>query len=180
LTTDALVGILEHVEGVMSVEYEFLFVVDGVDVDDESSVGIIVDDFDGVLSWSRGVSRLSIASDGDDAVDALHRLLLRLAKEIPGLRVLRLDPDLVGVPDVAERIGHSRQNVTQWVNGERCADRPFPPPEGSVGRSLAWRWAEVDRWLAHLGLSDGMARPTREESLLIDLDVRNGSLAAAG
>src|SRR5690606_25017056 len=70
--------------------------------------------------------------------------------------------------------GRSRQNVAQWVNGERhaVAGRPFPAPEGTVGRSLVWRWAEVNRWLEHIGASDGVARPSREDSLIVDLMLR--------
>jgi hypothetical protein len=42
------------------------------------------------------------------------------------------------------------------------------PPEGTAGRSLIWRWADVNDWLTPLGLGDGAARPTRAEATLID------------
>jgi predicted DNA-binding transcriptional regulator AlpA len=150
-------------------EYEFLLVVDGITVDDERSVAIIMDRFDGLMSWHRGVHRLAVSSEGAHAIDALLRLLARLDAELPSLRVLRLDPDLVGVPDIAERTGRSRQNVQQWIHGERNADRPFPLPEGSSGRSPIWRWAEINAWLAPLRLDDQVMRPTREESAVIDV-----------
>jgi len=149
-------------------EYEFLLVVDGVSVDDDRTVTTITDTFDGLLSWNRGLHRLAISGEGVHAMDAFERLFLRITRAVPGLRILRLDPDLVGIPDIAERTGHSRQNVQQWANGERNADRPFPPPEGSAGRSLVWRWADVNEWLRPLGLDDQVTRPTREQSVLID------------
>ena len=149
-------------------EYKFLFVVASVPADD-SGAATITKMFDGQLSWHHGLHRLAVSSEGTSAMDALRRLLNRIATEAPSLRLLRLDPDLVGVPDIAERTGHSMQHVQQWVNGERNGDQPFPPPEGSAGRSLVWRWAEVNAWLRPLGLDDQAIRPTREESAFIDV-----------
>jgi predicted DNA-binding transcriptional regulator AlpA len=150
------------------IEYEFLFVVDGVRLDDVQNVAVMVDGFDGQLSWHRGMQRLAVSGEGADAMDAAQKLVTRLGAEVPALRVLRLDPDLVGISDIADRTGHSRQNVQQWVSGDRNAERPFPPPEGAVGRSLAWRWADINPWLRALGLDDHATRPTREESTFID------------
>jgi predicted DNA-binding transcriptional regulator AlpA len=161
-------------------DYEFLFVVHGVSMDDEEAVAILTNDFDGVLSWNRGRYRLAVASNGEDSCSAVIGLLSRLAPALPGLRVLRLDPDLVGISDIAQRIGHSRQNIQQWVNGERNGSRPFPPPEGAAGRSLVWRWAEVNEWLSPLGLSDGEIRPSREEAARIDVMLLNWNAADAG
>jgi predicted DNA-binding transcriptional regulator AlpA len=150
-------------------EYNFLFVVAGVSVDDGGTVAAITEKFGGLLSRRHGVPRLAVSSDGSNAIEALRNLLDRIVDELPGLRLVRLDPDLVGVPDIAERTGHSRQNVQQWVNGERNGDRPFPPPEGSAGRSLVWRWAEVNEWLRPLGLDDRAIRPPREEAAFLDV-----------
>jgi predicted DNA-binding transcriptional regulator AlpA len=105
---------------------------------------------------------------GTDSVDAAARLISRLTAALPALGVLHLDPDLVGIPDIALRTGHSRQNVLQWANGQRNGSRPFPAPEGTAGRSLVWRWADVNDWLTPLGLGDSTARPTRAEATLID------------
>jgi hypothetical protein len=150
-------------------EYEFLLVVDGVSVDDDRVVADITGIFDGLLSWNRGLHRLAVSSEGADAMEALQRFLRKVTAAIPALRILRLDPDLVGISDIAERTGHSRQNVQQWVTGERNAGRPFPPPEGTAGRSLVWRWADVNGWLKPLGLDDQAMRPTREECALLDV-----------
>jgi predicted DNA-binding transcriptional regulator AlpA len=150
------------------VEYEFLFVVDGVALDDDATVNVLTDAFDGVLSWNRGLYRLAMSSQGAGALDALRNLLTRVSSEVPGLKILRLDPDLVGISDIAERTGRTRQNVQQWVTGERNSDHPFPSPEGCAGRSLVWRWADVNGWLKPLGFDDQAARPTRDESVFMD------------
>jgi predicted DNA-binding transcriptional regulator AlpA len=162
------------------VEYEFLFVVDGVSIDDDGAVAILTDTFDGLLSWSRGLHRLVVSGEGTNAADALQNLLRQIASELPALRILRLDPDLVGVSDIAERTGHSRQNVQQWVTGERNAGHPFPAPEGTAGRSLVWRWADVNEWLKPLGLDDQVKRPTRDESILLDFTLMKWNNALVG
>jgi predicted DNA-binding transcriptional regulator AlpA len=150
-------------------EYEFVLVVDGVSMDDDEAVATLADAFDGVLSWNRGLYRLAVSGNGRDSFEAASRLVSHLTAALPGLRVLRLDPELVGISDIAQRIGHSRQNVQQWVNGERNGDRPFPAPEGCAGRSLVWRWADVNEWLRSLGASDEAVRPSREEATRIDV-----------
>jgi predicted DNA-binding transcriptional regulator AlpA len=150
-------------------EFEFLFVVDGVSVDDDQAAALLTGDFDGVLSSNRGRTRYAVAGTGTDSADAAATLVARLTCALPALRVCHLDPDLVGIGDIAQRTGHSRQNVLQWVNGERNGGRSFPAPEGTAGRSLVWRWADVNDWLTPLGLGDGAVRPTRAEAALIDV-----------
>jgi len=150
-------------------EYEFVLVVDGVSTEDDEAVAILTDAFDGVLSWNRGLYRLAVSGTGRDSCEAASQLVSRLAAALPGLRVVRLDPELVGISDIAQRIGHSRQNVQQWVNGERNGSRPFPAPEGCAGRSLVWRWADVNEWLRPLGVSDEAVRPSHEEAARIDV-----------
>ena len=56
------------------VEYEFLFVVDGVSLNDDSAVAVLTDAFDGILSWNRGLYRLAVSSQGSDALAALREL----------------------------------------------------------------------------------------------------------
>lgn len=149
-------------------EFEFLFVVDGVSPDDGHATALLTGEFDGVLSQTRGRSRYAVSGTGADSVEAAARLVTRLAAALPKMRVCHLDPDLVGIADIAQRTGHTRQNVLQWANGQRNGNRPFPPPEGTAGRSLVWRWTEVNDWLTPLGLSDGAVRPNRAEATLID------------
>jgi len=150
-------------------EFEFLFVIDGLSVDDDRATAVLTGDFDGVLSSNRGRTRYAVAARGTDSLDAARMLITRLAAALPALRVCHLDPDLVGIPDIAQRTGHSRQNVLQWVNGERNGSRRFPAPEGTAGRSLVWRWADVNGWLTPLCLGDGAVRPTRAEMASIDV-----------
>lgn len=161
-------------------DYEFLLVVSDIGFDNEDIIAALVSDLDAQISENHGVYRLAVANEGSSAVDALKDLLPRLASIAPSMRVLRLDPDLVGISDIAERVGRTRQNVQQWVDGTRSSSQPFPPPEGVAGRSLVWRWADVNSWLDSISLADGMARPNRDEALFIDLTLGQWREALAG
>lgn len=154
-------------------EFEFSFIVDGISVDDDEAVATLYENYDALLLSQGGKSVIVISGEGGDAVQAAHSVIGSLKSTLPQISVLRLDSDLVGVSDIASRVGRTRQNVLQWVNGARTAsdDKAFPQPEGTVGRSHVWRWAEVNSWLEALDLGDGVNRPDREQSLIIDLMV---------
>lgn len=155
-------------------EYEFTFVVSGTDVDDESSVETLRESLDAMLSRAGGLNILTIAHEGENAVQAALECATQARTAVPHLRVLRLDRDLVGVQEIAERTGRSRQNVCQWVNGQRKGGgQAFPSPEGTAGRSQVWLWTEVNAWLEQHGLSDGLCYPTRAEMTEIDFALAN-------
>lgn len=75
---------------------------------------------------------------------------------LPRARPIRLDEDLVSIPDIASRVGVSREAVRNWANGLRHSN--FPLPRGIVGDGIkVWGWSEVSRWLhnnLHLGDSE--------------------------
>ncbi|GEM_PF-2619142 len=161
-------------KGPLLPDYEFIFVVDGITLDDHAAVNALTDELDAVLSCSHGVHRMTVSGSGPDAVTAAGSVVARARALVPGMRILRLDPDLVGVSDIAERTGRSRQNVTQWIHGQRRDGVPFPAPEGTVGRSLVWLWSDVNAWLRGIGLDDGEDRPTRDEATEINWLLRHG------
>ncbi|OEV14278.1 hypothetical protein AN218_00005, partial [Streptomyces nanshensis] len=84
-------------------DYEFLFIVEGVSAESDLDVGVVFDEFDGLLASHRGRQLLTVAGDGASTVDAAHRLCVRLRRALPDVRLVRLDPDLVGVTDISER-----------------------------------------------------------------------------
>ncbi|MFI6465545.1 helix-turn-helix transcriptional regulator [Streptomyces sp. NPDC050528] len=155
-------------------DYDFTFVVSGVDVDDQAAVDVLRDRCDALLARAGGVDLLSITSSADTAVEAALIAASAARAAVPQLRVCRLDRDLVGVHEIADRTGRSRQNVSQWIAGERKTQAgAFPAAEGTVGRSQAWLWSEVNSWLALHGLDDGAAYPTRAEMAEIDVALTN-------
>ncbi|MGX2997039.1 helix-turn-helix transcriptional regulator [Streptomyces sp. JNUCC 64] len=155
-------------------DYDFTFVVSGVDVDDRAAVDALLERCDALLARAGGVDLLSVTGSGDSALRAALDAVAAARAVVPHLRALRLDRDLVGVHEIAERTGRTRQNVSQWIAGDRKAKgEPFPTAEGTVGRSRAWLWSEVNQWLATHGLDDGAAYPTRAETAEIDVALAN-------
>ncbi|GHF12373.1 hypothetical protein E5082_03520 [Streptomyces griseoluteus] len=155
-------------------DYDFTFVVSGVDVDDQAAVDALLENCDALLARAGGVDLLSITGSGDSAIEAALSAASAARAAVPQLQVCRLDRDLVGVHEIAERTGRSRQNVSQWIAGDRKAQgERFPAAEGTVGRSQAWLWSEVNEWLAAHGLDDGVAYPTRTEMAEIDVALAN-------
>ena len=158
-------------EGASTVEFEFSLVVEGISVEDEIALNSLYENYDALLFSQSGRNILVISHEGSDSVTAAHELITSLKRDLPQVSVLRLDADLVGVSDIAKRTDRSRQNVDQWIKGLRHGERgpAFPAAEGVAGRSPVWRWAEVNEWLEGQGLGDGVRRPDRDESLMIDL-----------
>jgi hypothetical protein len=68
-------------------------------------------------------------------------------KAIPGVRLIEATPDLVGITDIAEIIGCSRQNMRKIVVTRKAA---FPSPihEGSTA---IWHLSKVLKWLKSNG-----------------------------
>jgi len=156
-------------------DYEFTFVVSGATVDDEHIVETLDEQFDAMLFRGGGQDLLTVASTGVDAVTAAIEIVHAIAGAVPGLRFERIDRGLVGVPEIAQRTERTRQNVTQWVSGERQGSHgPFPAPEGTAGRARVWLWSEVNQWLKPLGLDDGFTYPTRAEMAAIDHFLMSG------
>ncbi|MDP9848680.1 helix-turn-helix transcriptional regulator [Streptosporangium lutulentum] len=150
-------------------EYEFRFVVTGASVDDVGIVDLLCRDLDAMLFRGGGVDLLDIAMNGENVLEAAMAAARTVVELVPSMRLLHLHRDLVGIPEIAERVGVTRQNVHQWVNGERRNDAsPFPSPEGTAGRASVWLWVEVNNWLKQHRMGDEVNLPNRYEMSDID------------
>ena len=50
-------------------------------------------------------------------------------------------PNVVGIPEIAERLGVARATVDQWKwRGV------LPPARWTVGGRPAWSWSEIQKW----------------------------------
>lgn len=54
--------------------------------------------------------------------------------------------DLVGIKDIAERLGYQQGTVYKWRLRRR-----LPEPDFTVGASPAWRWHRIEEWARATG-----------------------------
>lgn len=131
----------------------------------------LLDRLDCVLGEDHGGQPyLTVTADGADCFSAAQAMTTRL--HLMGMIVQRLQEDLANRSEIAERLGVTRQAVSNWVRGQRGDD--FPAPSNDVAGGV-WLWGDVGRWAESHGSCDanGMNYPTRE-----DYDRINGWLVA--
>jgi hypothetical protein len=60
--------------------------------------------------------------------------------------------DIVGVKEIAERLGVKQQTAAAWRHRGL-----LPPPEGTVSGAPAWRWQTIEEWATATGRLGGIA-----------------------
>lgn len=86
---------------------------------------------------------LEFSREAGSAAEAVHSALVDVKKAIPSARLIEASPDLVGLTDVADVVGVSRQAMRKLMLTHR-ATFPVPVHEGSAS---IWHLAEVLDWL---------------------------------
>lgn len=83
---------------------------------------------------------------GQSVVDVVIEAVRKLSAKVPGLKPVRVHPDLVTASDIANRVGVSREAVRKWVGG---TSKPFPTQFANISseHQRVWRWVEVVQWL---------------------------------
>ncbi len=90
---------------------------------------------------------LEFTREADSAEDAMFSALADVRSAAPSAKLIEAAPDFVGLTDVAELIGVSRQNMRKLMQGHP-ASFPAPVHEGS---SSIWHLAELLAWLESKG-----------------------------
>ncbi|MDA3937679.1 MAG: DNA-binding protein [Actinomycetota bacterium] len=105
------------------------------------------------------------AVSAEDAVmSALHDVI----RALPNAKLIEAVPDLVGITEIAETVGKTRQNIRKLLVS--CgADAPLPVHEGS---SSIWHLAHVLTWLRD-------AKQYQIDDELVDLANTNMQLNSA-
>lgn len=93
-----------------------------------------------------GMIGLDFTRAASSAEDALHSAIRDVRKAIPGAMLVQAGPDLVGITDMAEILGFSRQNMRKYAIGQSSAPLAFPPP-AVIGDPSLWHLAEITSWL---------------------------------
>ena len=70
--------------------------------------------------------------------------LLTLPRDEALVELARVEGDLVGVAEIAERAGVKPDTVHAW----RSRHPSFPSPAVVLAAGPVWRWSDVDAWLA--------------------------------
>jgi hypothetical protein len=135
-------------------------VFSGIDFDDDE-VFQSLGELSHVVWRSQGRHAFATAVvDAPTALDAADLVMRQVLNLVPGASADRLDDDLVSIPDVAGRVGVTREAVRNWANGARQGN--FPIPRGVVGDGIkVWAWADVSLWLRdNLGVGDSEEFPS--------------------
>jgi predicted DNA-binding transcriptional regulator AlpA len=90
---------------------------------------------------------LKFTREAKSAKQAIVSALEDVKKAIPAAKLIEAGPDFVGLTDVAELLGVSRQNVRKLML-THAASFPVPVHEGSAA---IWHLAPVLRWLRSKG-----------------------------
>ena len=104
---------------------------------DDASVGI----------GQKGRIALDFTREASSAFSAVSSAIADVKKAIPNARLIEATPDLVGLTDISEIIGCTRQNIQKMVAANRSV---FPSPihEGSMA---IWHLYKVLAWFKSKG-----------------------------
>lgn len=124
---------------------------------------------DAVPASVAGVVTVTAPVDARDASAAVIALADALTECCPSAVAIRVDQDLVAVPDIAERVGRSRESIRLLADAKR-GPGGFPDPIGVVGDGIRiWPWAAVAEWFATaLGHESNERGISPEEAAAVD------------
>lgn len=142
--------------------------VRNVDLDNEQVLERLDELENASFGYRCGLTIMTVYVDeGKDVVHTVTDAAHHLAVKVEGAAAVRVDPDLVTISDIAQRVGVSREAVRKWTLSERT---PFPIPFSSTGKSQKlWRWVEIAEWLQiakHIDMDEDL--PTSNDAAAID------------
>jgi predicted DNA-binding transcriptional regulator AlpA len=117
---------------------------------------------------------LEFMREADSAEAAVVSALADVKQAMPTARLIEAAPDLVGLTDVADAVGVSRQNMRKLMLGH-ATSFPTPVHEGSAS---VWHLAEIMAWLQARGAYEidasalEIAQTTMQVNLAKEVEVR--------
>lgn len=108
---------------------------------------------DATVSMQHGRLYIEFSRTASSLQDAVLSAIKQVHAAGIGAMVYRIDEcDLVSASDIARRICRSRQQVHQYMRGQR-GPGGFPPPECSLTEDKPlWAWCAVSFWLSENGI----------------------------
>jgi hypothetical protein len=86
---------------------------------------------------------LDFTREADSAKSAIYSALAAIKTAIPGAKLLEVTPDFVGLSDIADHVGVTRQNMRKLMLAHKD-HFPVPVHEGSAA---LWHLSPVLSWL---------------------------------
>lgn len=152
------------------ITYRVAVVFDGLDLDDDDVVDSLFEALpDAAPAQVNGVTTVTMELDAPDAEQAVLDLVSRVTDAVPRAQPMRVDQDLVGINDIAERVGRSREFVRLLADGKR-GPGAFPDHIGVVGNGIrVWPWAVVLDWFrSTMGLNSNETGILPEAAAVMD------------
>lgn len=92
---------------------------------------------------------LDVTREADSAFEAISSVMVQVSKAIQGAKLIEAGPDLVGVSDLAELLGTTRQNLKRYLvdksrSTETTSKLKVPAHNGTVP---SWHLAKIGRWI---------------------------------
>jgi predicted DNA-binding transcriptional regulator AlpA len=91
----------------------------------------------------KGRIALEFTREAENAVSAIGSAMADVRRAAPAAKLVEAAPDLVGLTDVADILGMSRQNMRKLMVRHVYT---FPPPVHEGGASI-WHLADILEWL---------------------------------
>ncbi len=105
---------------------------------------------------------LNIIRESTSAYEAIVSAIADVKKAIPGAKLVEATPDIVGLTDVADLLGCTRQNMRKlMINSGSAFPQPF-----HEGKPAIWHLANILLWLKE-------NRNYQIEDTLIDIAIAN-------
>ena len=90
-----------------------------------------------------GMIALDFTREAENALEAVMSAIEDVKQAIPDAQLVEATPDLVGLTDIAEILGQSRQYIRKLWTSNSAA---FPAPV-HAGKSAIWHLSSVLNWL---------------------------------
>ena len=135
----------------------------GIDIDDDTQMDAVMESLpDCSFAEIDGITIMTVFSEVrplDDTLTAIRKL-----GTIPGARAVRVYADLVNMPQIAHRLGLTREAIRKWSHQDGFPEPVAVTNLGKRGRSSVWAWSEVATWLtAHKFYSPSLEAPTVQD-----------------
>lgn len=134
----------------MKYEFEMSFKLPRPDADPNDFVDRLYEEGCGDATLgigARGSIALDVTREASSAQQAIISVIEDVMRAIPGAELIEVRPDRVGLSDIAELVGVSRQNMRKLMVNH--ADT-FPTPI-HAGTTALWRAVSVLEWLSARG-----------------------------